>query len=96
MPCSAGNWLRIALLGVGPLGGAFFLWDAALKAGSPQRIAVFAFLTPLLSTIVLVATTGQTLPSSIAVVAAMIVGAAIWGHRATRTRQPTMNRMNDR
>lgn len=83
---SSGDLVRIALLGLGPLGGAFFLWDAALKAGNPQRIGVFAFLTPLLSTIVLVATTGQTLQPSITVAAAMIVGAAIWGHQVTRTR----------
>jgi drug/metabolite transporter (DMT)-like permease len=89
-PCvtlSSGDLLRIALLGIGPLGGAFFLWDAALKCGNPRRIGVFAFLTPLLSTIVLVATTGQTLQPSIVVAAAMIVGAAIWGHRVTKAGQ---------
>ena len=84
---SSGDLLRIALLGIGPLGGAFFLWDAALKCGNPRRIGVFAFLTPLLSTIVLVATTGQTLQPSIVVAAAMIVGAAIWGHRVTKAGQ---------
>ena len=82
---SASDLLRIAILGAGPLGGAFFLWDAALKAGDPRRIAVFAFLTPLLSTIVLIIATGQALQPNIALAAVMIIGAAEWGRRATQT-----------
>lgn len=81
---SAEDIIRIAILGAGPLGGAFFLWDAALKTGDPRRIAVFAFLTPLLSTVVLVVGTGQRLQPSIALAAAMIIGAAEWGRRSTR------------
>jgi drug/metabolite transporter (DMT)-like permease len=71
----------IALLGLGPLGGAFFLWDAALKAGDPRRIGLLAFLTPLLSTAVVLLTTGQALTASLALGALMIVGAAVWGQR---------------
>lgn len=85
---TASDVLGIAILGVGPLGGAFFLWDAALKVGDPRRIAVFAFLTPLLSTIVLVFATGQELHFGIGIAAAMIIGAAEWGRRATRIRAP--------
>lgn len=80
---SAEDIVRIALLGTGPLGGAFFLWDAALKTGDPRRIAVFAFLTPLLSTVVLVVGTKQSLQPSIALAAVMIIGAAEWGRRST-------------
>ncbi|MEO3691520.1 DMT family transporter [Roseateles paludis] len=71
----------IVLLGLGPLGGAFFLWDAALKAGDPRRIGLLAFLTPLLSTAVVLLTTGQALTASLALGALMIVGAAVWGQR---------------
>ena len=85
---SASDVLGISILGVGPLGGAFFLWDAALKAGDPRRIAVFAFLTPLLSTIILVFATGQELHLNIGIAAAMIIGAAEWGRRATRIQAP--------
>ena len=81
---SARDFLLIAILGAGPLGGAFFLWDAALKSGDPRRIAVFSFLTPLLSTIVLVVGTGQTLQPSIAAAAVLILAAAVWGRIATR------------
>ena len=34
---SARDWLLIALVGLGPLGAAFFLWDAALKRSDPRR-----------------------------------------------------------
>lgn len=75
--------VRIAILGLGPLGGAFFLWDAAIKSGDPRRIGVFAFLTPLLSTIVVVISTGQTFRPNIIISALMIIVAAEWGRRAT-------------
>ena len=81
---SAKDLLGIAVLGAGPLGGAFFLWDAALKTGDPRRIGVFAFLTPLLSTLVLIVSTGQPFQINIAIAAAMIIGAAEWGRRATK------------
>jgi drug/metabolite transporter (DMT)-like permease len=71
----------IAALGLGPLGGAFFLWDAALKAGDPRRIGLLAFLTPLLSTAVVMAVTGQPLSPLLALGGLMIVGAALWGSR---------------
>jgi hypothetical protein len=35
--------LLIGLLGLGPLGGAFFLWDAALKRGDARQIGVLSF-----------------------------------------------------
>jgi len=76
--------LGIAVLGAGPLGGAFFLWDAALKTGDPRRLGVFAFLTPLLSTLVLIVFTGQAFYLNIAIAAAMIIGAAEWGRRTTK------------
>lgn len=76
---SARDLLLIAILGLGPLGGAFFLWDAAIKAGDPRRIGLLAFLTPLLSTVVMLLTTGQPLSAPVALSAAMIIGAAFWG-----------------
>lgn len=76
------GWL-IALLGLGPLGGAFFLWDAALKRGDPRQIGVLSFLTPLLSTFTLLAVRGEWPSASVLVAAAMIVGAAVL---AARTR----------
>ena len=81
---SAGDIALIALLGLGPLGGAFFLWDAAIKCGDPRRIGLLAFITPLLSTALLLLSTGQALRWNIALAAALVVGAAAWGSRQPR------------
>ncbi|MBL0920219.1 MAG: DMT family transporter [Hydrogenophaga sp.] len=67
----------IAALGLGPLGGAFFLWDAALKRGDARQIGVLSFLTPLLSTLTLLALRGERPSASVVVAAVMIVGAAV-------------------
>ena len=78
---SGAQWGLLALLGLGPLGGAFFLWDAALKRGDPRRIGLLAFLTPLLSTAMLMAAHHQRPDPSIVAATLMIVGAAFWGSR---------------
>jgi drug/metabolite transporter (DMT)-like permease len=74
---SAKDWALIALLGLGPLGGSFFLWDAALKRGDARQIGVLSFLTPLLSTVVLLLVQGERPTSSVALAAVMIVSAAV-------------------
>jgi drug/metabolite transporter (DMT)-like permease len=74
--------LLIAMLGIGPLGGAFFLWDAALRHGDPRRIGLLAFFTPLLSTVLIVLSTGRSFEPHLLIAAAMIAGAAVWGGRA--------------
>jgi len=79
---AARDWALLALLGLGPLGGAFFLWDAAVKAGDPRRIGLLAFITPVLSTAGLALAGGQALAPSTLAAAAMIVAAAAWGGRA--------------
>lgn len=71
----------IALLGLGPLGGAFFLWDAALKRGDARQIGVLSFFTPLLSTLTLLMVRGEWPNASVALAAAMIVGAAVMATR---------------
>ena len=75
------DWMLIALLGLGPLGGAFFLWDAALKRGDARQIGVLSFLTPLLSTLTLLVVRGETPSLSVALAAAMIIGAAVLATR---------------
>lgn len=80
---SGRDWGLIALMGLGPLGGAFFLWDAALKRGDARQIGVLSFLTPLLSTLTLLWVRGETPSLSVALAAVMIIGAAVL---ATRTR----------
>jgi drug/metabolite transporter (DMT)-like permease len=78
---TAQDWGLMTLLGLGPLGGAFFLWDAALKRGDAQQIGVLSFLTPLLSTLVLLGVRGESPSASVVVAALMIVGAAVVARR---------------
>ncbi len=75
---SAHDWLVIVLCGLGPMGAAFFFWDASLKRGDPRRIGSLAYLTPLLSTLNLVIFARQTLtPVSIVAMALIISGAVV-------------------
>jgi drug/metabolite transporter (DMT)-like permease len=78
---SARDWLLIVGAGLGPLGAAFFFWDAALKRSDPRRIGLISYLTPLASTLLLALTTGRPLTPWIAGAALLIVGAALVGMR---------------
>ena len=80
---SSGDWLLLIVLGAGPLGGAFYLWDAALKIGDPRRIGLLAFLTPLLSTVLLIVISGQALNWQLLLATGLIVGGALLGPRTT-------------
>ena len=73
------DWPLLVLLGLGPLGLSFYLWDYALKTGNPQRIGLIAFLTPLISTALLLFVTGIPLSPLLAIAAVMIIAAALFG-----------------
>jgi len=47
------QWGSLILLGLGPVGGAFYLWDIALKQGNKKLLASLSFCTPLISSVVL-------------------------------------------
>jgi drug/metabolite transporter (DMT)-like permease len=75
------DWLLVAIMGLGPLGAAFFLWDKALKAGDARQIGILSYITPLASTTLLIFATGRSLTPGIALAAALIIGAAVVGTR---------------
>lgn len=79
---TATQWLILIAIGLGPLGGAFYLWDYALKSGDPQRIGLLSFLTPLLSTTLLLLVSGKQLTWLLALSGALIIGAAYFGSRS--------------
>jgi len=76
---SSFEWMILVLLGLGPLGAAFYLWDYAIKRSNPQEIGLLSFLTPLLSTGFLLVITGQALSWLLAIAAALIVGGSLIG-----------------
>ena len=79
---SLNDWILVVAMGIGPLGGAFYLWDAALKRGDPRHIGLLSFLTPLLSTLALLWVRAEVPSSSVAAAAVMIIGAAVLGSRS--------------
>ena len=46
--------VTIVLLGFGPAGGAFFLWDLGMKRGNGAALAIFSYSAPIVSTILMV------------------------------------------
>ncbi len=71
----------IAVMGLGPLGAAFFLWDKALKLGDPRHIGILSYITPLASTLLLMVVSGRPMTWSIGAAAVLIIGAAVVGTR---------------
>ncbi len=69
--------LRIGLLGLGPLGAAFYLWDRAFKLGDARTIGVLSYITPLASTALLLWVTGGSITGPLVVAALLIVGSAV-------------------
>jgi drug/metabolite transporter (DMT)-like permease len=73
---TASEWLAIGLLGIGPVGCAFFLWDYGTKKGNLPLLGVLAYAAPVLSTLLLVAF-GKESPSwTIAAAALLVAGGA--------------------
>jgi drug/metabolite transporter (DMT)-like permease len=81
---SPAQGLLIALLAIGPMGAAFFLWDAALKRGDPRMIGALAYLTPLGSTLCLLIAGVGTFTPVVGTATLLIVGGAVLGARSGR------------
>lgn len=71
-------WLAILVLGLGPVGAAFFLWDYGTKHGALQVLGAAAYLAPLLGTLLLLAM-GRAAPSLGLLAATLLIigGAAV-------------------
>ncbi|MBQ4798764.1 EamA family transporter [Pseudoalteromonas sp. MMG006] len=75
---SVSQWLGAILLGLGPVGGAFYLWDYGLKFGNRSVLASLSFLTPVLSTFILIFASQAPFSWSVFIALALILlGAAI-------------------
>jgi drug/metabolite transporter (DMT)-like permease len=70
----ARGWLAVLVLGAGPVGGAFFLWDIGMKRGDPRLLGTLAYATPVASTLLLCA--GGFAPFSATLLASAILVAA--------------------
>ena len=79
-----GDWVRIALLGLGPMGAAFYLWDHAMKRGDPRVVGTLAYATPVLSTALLAFSTGRAWSWTLPLATLLVAGAAALALRPGR------------
>jgi drug/metabolite transporter (DMT)-like permease len=71
------GWASALLLGLGPVGLAFYVWDIGVKQGDIQMLGTSSYAAPLLSTLVLVLA-GVADPSwALALAAALITAGAV-------------------
>ncbi len=80
------SWAAIVLLGLGPVGAAFYLWDIGCKRGDVRLLGVAAYAAPLLSTLVLVAAGYAPARPALALSCLLIVAGALCAVRASRTK----------
>jgi drug/metabolite transporter (DMT)-like permease len=71
------DWVYLALIGAGPCALAYFTWDASLKRGDPRLLGILTYLTPLTSSLLLIASGGYALSALTWLAMALIVGGAI-------------------
>jgi drug/metabolite transporter (DMT)-like permease len=82
VPATAGQWLAILGLGLGPVGLAFYVWDHGVKHGDIRLLGVAAYAAPVLSTLILVAAGVAPATPALALACALIVGGAVIASRA--------------
>jgi drug/metabolite transporter (DMT)-like permease len=78
--------LPLAALAIGPMGLAFFMWDRALAMGDARTIGSLAYLTPLLSTLLLAVAGYGHLGVSTLIALFLIIGGAWLGARTSTPR----------
>ncbi|MDW8398594.1 MAG: EamA family transporter [Acetobacteraceae bacterium] len=74
--------LAVLLLGLGPVGAAFFLWDAGMKRGDPRLLGTLAYAVPVASTLLLVAAGEGALDARVGLAAALVAGGGLLAARA--------------
>jgi drug/metabolite transporter (DMT)-like permease len=74
-----GDLPLLALLGIGPMGAAFFLRNAGLRNGDPRVIGSFAYLTPMLSSLVPILGGSGRITVLTGAATALIVGGSVAG-----------------
>ncbi|KUP93047.1 aromatic amino acid exporter YddG [Tritonibacter horizontis] len=87
-PAGALGWGAALMLGLGPVGLAFYVWDIGVKRGDIQMLGTSSYAAPLLSTLILVVA-GIADPSwALALAALLITGGAVLAARASAS-EPT-------
>ena len=69
-------WIAIMLLGLGPVGAAFFLWDIGMKRGDIRFLGVASYAAPVISTIALIVAGKASASLVLFLACGLIVGGA--------------------
>ena len=80
-PAEFTGWAAILLLGAGPLGLAFFVWDVGMKNGDIQMLGVASYAAPVLSTAILIAAGQSNLNGSLLLAALLVAAGAFIASR---------------
>lgn len=80
-PESPGQWLAVLLLGIGPVGAAFYAWDIGMKHGDIRVLGAASYATPLLSTGFLVLAGFAQATPTLGLAALMIAGGGLLAAR---------------
>ena len=86
-PTGWNAWLVILLLGLGPVGAAFYTWDYGVKNGNLITLGAFSYTAPLLSTLLLVVLGLAQLTWFVALACLFIVGGAFLVTAEPQTRR---------
>ena len=70
------TWLALVLLGIGPVGSAFVLWDIGMKKGNIALLGVLAYAAPVISTGLLVVFGYAAMSTSLLIACGLVVAAA--------------------
>lgn len=84
-PSAAPGWWAVVLLGLGPVGLAFYVWDIGVKRGDIQVLGTTAYAAPVLSTTALVISGMAQATPVLAIAALLIAGGAALAARAGRS-----------
>lgn len=76
-PQDATQWLAVLLLGIGPVGVAFYVWDIGVKRGDIRLLGVASYAAPILSTAFLVLAGFAAASISLALAALLISGGGL-------------------
>jgi drug/metabolite transporter (DMT)-like permease len=76
-PANLTGWLAVAGLGLGPVGAAFYAWDHGVKHGDIRLLGVMSYATPVLSTLIMVASGFAAASYALGIACLFIVAGAV-------------------
>jgi drug/metabolite transporter (DMT)-like permease len=71
------QFITAVMIGLGPVGGAFYVWDYGMKNGDIKVLGSLSYLIPLLSTFLLIIFSTAQMTTSIAIACVLIICGSI-------------------